>query len=164
MPNDKIVAHTVRQEELRALNEILADTVRIHNSISQDTERSEESINEDISRLDNLLRTENEAFLYQDILRSTLANAANDLNIHIEGEGITVLNNVRAFINEYYGVERYPLHVEEESFGTKLLSAVSKIFALGCIYSITESTVHPSMSGKYGLGNNHDDHGDGGVF
>lgn len=164
MPNDKIVAHIVRQEELRALNEILEDTVRTRNSISQDTERSDESINEDISRLDDLLRIENEAFFYQDILRSTLANAANDLNIHIEGERITALNNVRAFINEYYGEERYPLHVEEESFGTKLLSAVSKIFALGCIYSVTESVVHPHMSGKYGLGNNHDDHGDGGVF
>lgn len=164
MPNDEIIASNVRQKELKALNEILEDTVRMHNSISQDTERSEESINEDASRSENLLRIGNEAFLYQDILRSTLANAANDLNIHIEGEGIAVLNNVRAFINEYYGEERYPLHVEEESLGIKLLSAVSKIFALGCIYSITESTVHPSMSGKYGLGNNHDDHGDGGVF
>ena len=142
MPKNEIITQSIRQGEIRTLNNILLETQSSENFTSE-----------------NSIRIGNIALYYSQNLRGAIANSARDLNIHLEGEHNTqLLNEIRTFINNYYNEERYPLHSNDS-----LLAMLGRLLSFGYSVNSEYNTIYSSITGKgSGFDDNHDhDHFNG---
>lgn len=136
-----IIVANIRQNEIKKLDKIFSETMALDNLAD-----------------DNSINLGNHALHHQLLLSEAIRGAIREQNIYLEGDdNIRIVNDARAFINEYYGQEVCPLEPVEnvalEAEGWSILSVLGYICC--CFVHAFQQRSRVHMSGELGF-DNHD--------